>query len=72
MNTLTQEDIENMSVELADKIGRRTITRQLTIRAERQSFPLFNISTRLVGGIRFLKIGRFCFSFCVTRTYRSF
>ena len=33
---------------------------------------MFNISTRLVGGIRFLKIGRFCFSFCVTRQYRAF
>jgi hypothetical protein len=31
---------------------------------------IFNISTRKVGGIRFLKIGRFCFSFCVTREYR--
>jgi hypothetical protein len=29
-----------------------------------------NISTRRVGGIRFVKIGRFCFSFCVTRRYR--
>jgi hypothetical protein len=32
--------------------------------------PLFNISTRRVGGIRFLKIGRFTFSFCVARSYR--
>ena len=72
MYTLTQEDIENMSVELADKIERRSVIRTMTIRAERQSFPFFNISTRLVGGIRFLKIGRFCFSFCVTRQYRSF
>ena len=31
---------------------------------------IFNISMRKVGGIRFLKIGRFCFSFCVTRSYR--
>ena len=29
---------------------------------------LFNISTRRVGGIRFLKIGRFTFSFCVARS----
>jgi hypothetical protein len=32
--------------------------------------PILNISTLVVGGIRFLKIGRFCFSFCVTRTYK--
>lgn len=32
----------------------------------------FNISTRRVGGLRFVKVGRFCFSFCVTREYRGF
>ena len=32
--------------------------------------PIFYISTRRVGGIRFLKIGRFTFSFCVARSYR--
>lgn len=32
---------------------------------------LFNISTRRIGGLRFIKLGRFCFSFCVTREYRS-
>lgn len=31
---------------------------------------MFNVCTRRVGGIRFLKIGRFCFSFCLTRAYR--
>ena len=31
----------------------------------------FNISTRRVGGIRFVRIGRLCFSFCVCATYRS-
>lgn len=31
---------------------------------------IFNISFRRVGGLRFLKIGRFCVSFCVTATYR--
>jgi hypothetical protein len=30
----------------------------------------FNVSTRRVGGVRFLKLGRFCFSFCVTREFR--
>lgn len=29
-----------------------------------------NVSARRVGGIRFLKVGRFCVSFCVTREYR--
>lgn len=32
---------------------------------------LLNISTRRVGGITFVKVGRFCFSFCITRTYRA-
>lgn len=32
---------------------------------------MLNISTRRVGGIRFLKVGRLCFSFCVTREYRN-
>ncbi len=31
---------------------------------------IFNISTRKIGGLRFVKVGRFCFSFCVTRAYR--
>jgi hypothetical protein len=30
---------------------------------------MFNFSTRRVGGIRFVKLGRFCFSFCITRQY---
>ncbi len=30
---------------------------------------MFNFSTRRVGGIRFVKLGRFCFSFCLTRTF---
>lgn len=28
---------------------------------------IINFSHRKVGGIRFVRIGRFCFSFCVTR-----
>lgn len=31
-----------------------------------------NISTRRVGGLRFVKVGRLCVSFCVTREYRGF
>lgn len=31
---------------------------------------MFNISTARVGGLRFIKIGRFCISFCVTQEYR--
>jgi hypothetical protein len=31
---------------------------------------MFNFSTRRVGGLRFIKLGRFCLSFCVTRQYR--
>jgi hypothetical protein len=32
--------------------------------------PAFNISRRKVGGIWFLKIGRFTLAFCVSRAYR--
>jgi hypothetical protein len=32
---------------------------------------MWNISIRKVGGLRFLKVGRFCLSFCITREYRS-
>jgi hypothetical protein len=32
---------------------------------------MFNFSTRRIGGLRFFKLGRFCFSFCVTRKYRT-
>lgn len=30
-----------------------------------------NFSTRRVGGLRFIKLGRFCVSFCVSREYKS-
>jgi hypothetical protein len=33
---------------------------------------LFNVSARKVGGLHFLKIGRFNFSFSVSRSYRPF
>jgi hypothetical protein len=32
---------------------------------------IFNISAKRVGGIWFLKLGRFCFSFCLTAEYRA-
>jgi hypothetical protein len=32
---------------------------------------MFNVSTRRVGGLIFVKVGRFCISFCITREYRS-
>ncbi len=32
---------------------------------------ILNVSTRKIGGLRFIKIGRFCVSFCVTQNYRS-
>jgi hypothetical protein len=31
---------------------------------------MFNFSTRRIGGLRFIKLGRFCMSFCITREYR--
>jgi len=31
---------------------------------------MFNLSTRRIGGIRFIKLGRLCLSFCVTRAYK--
>lgn len=33
--------------------------------------PALNISTRKVGGLRFIRIGRLCFSFCICRAYRD-
>lgn len=30
----------------------------------------FNFSTKKVGGLRFVKLGRFCFSFCITKEFR--
>ncbi len=32
-----------------------------------QREPMFNVRTRKVGGLRFVRIGRFVFSFCVRR-----
>jgi len=32
--------------------------------------PAINFSTRRVGGLRFVKLGRFTFMFCVSREYR--
>lgn len=32
---------------------------------------MFNISTRKVGGLRWIKIGRFTIMFCVAKEYRG-
>jgi hypothetical protein len=32
---------------------------------------IFNVSAKRVGGIFFLKVGRLCFSFCLTAEYRA-
>ena len=34
------------------------------------SEPFFNVSCRKVGGVRFLKVGRFFFSFGLSSSYR--
>lgn len=39
-------------------------------RRDRRRARAVNVSTRRVGGLRFLKIGRLCVSLCVTRDYR--
>jgi hypothetical protein len=31
---------------------------------------MFNITTRRVGGLRFLKIGRFTLMFCLSKDYK--
>jgi hypothetical protein len=31
---------------------------------------MFNVSTKKVGGIRFLKLGKLCLSFCVTEKFK--
>lgn len=30
-----------------------------------------NVSTRRIGGLRFIKVGRFCVSYSVTATYKA-
>ena len=40
--------------------------------AELRFFILPPISTKKVGGLQFIKIGRFCLSFCVTSNPRPF
>jgi hypothetical protein len=52
-------------------------TKPMTHRCHLPAGPLpaprpsaFNIGTSRIGGIRFIKIGLFCFSFCVTHAYR--
>jgi hypothetical protein len=32
---------------------------------------MFNISTQKVGGLRFIKIGKLCLSFCITSEYKA-
>lgn len=32
--------------------------------------PFFNVSYRKVGGLHFVKVGRFCMAFCVTKGFR--
>jgi len=32
---------------------------------------MFNISTTKVGGLRFIKIGKLCFCFCITQKYKA-
>lgn len=46
-----------------------TISRDYLSLASRPIAPTFNFSTRRIGGLRFVKIGRFCVSFCVTKEY---
>ena len=36
-----------------------------------QDTPVFNFSCRKVGGLRFVKLGRFTFCFCLSREYRA-
>jgi hypothetical protein len=45
---------------------RANIRRRLGIAA-----PVWQVSARKVGGLRFIKVGRLCLSLCVTRAYRS-
>lgn len=32
---------------------------------------MFKFSQKKVGGIRFVKLGRFCFSFCKTKQFKK-
>jgi hypothetical protein len=33
--------------------------------------PMVNVSTRKVGGLRFVKLGRFTFMFCLSKEYKA-
>lgn len=53
-------------------IPQRTVATNGTRRAHNLGIAnFFNISTRRIGGLRFVKVGRFCFSFCVTAEYKA-
>jgi hypothetical protein len=45
---------------------------ELSNATQEEIAPMFNVSYRKVGGPRFLKIGRLCFSWCVTAEYKPF
>jgi hypothetical protein len=31
---------------------------------------MFNVSMKKVGGIRFIKLGKLCFSYCITKEFK--
>jgi hypothetical protein len=53
------------------KAGKRLIGLYLMLDEEVNPMGnYFNFSTRRVGGLRFVKIGRFTFMFCISREYK--
>jgi hypothetical protein len=47
----------------------QTVASQFAAPIVRQ--PILNVSTKKVGGLRFVKVGRFCVSYCITKTYKA-
>jgi len=45
--------------------------RVFSIETNQGTKPMFNFSQKKIGGIRFIKLGRFCFSFCITSQYKA-
>ena len=59
-----------MSADVVDGIA---LAYMVAFMLRASAFPgtgIWNASTRRIGGLRFVKIGRLCLSFCICREYR--
>jgi hypothetical protein len=56
------------TIRRVDVRQRKSITGRIHDHAR---LSIINFSTRKVGGLRFVKLGRFCFMFCLTKEYKA-